>query len=91
MNKNKMIESLSKSNGEFTKRAITDLLDQAIVFIRKEVKKNKKFSYPALGTFVVRKRKARKGRNPQTGEEIQINASKTVGFRAAKAFKGYVN
>ena len=86
-----MIESLSKSNGEFTKRAITDLLDQAIVFIRKEVKKNKKFSYPALGTFVVRKRKARKGRNPQTGEEIQINASKTVGFRAAKAFKGYVN
>ena len=69
MNKNKMIESLSKSNGEFTKRAITDLLDQAIVFIRKEVKKNKKFSYPALGTFVVRKRKARKGRNPQTGKE----------------------
>ena len=91
MNKNKMIESLSKSNGEFTKRAITDLLDQAMGFIRKEVKKNKKFSYPSLGTFVVRKRKARKGRNPQTGEEIQINASKTVGFRAAPAFKGYVN
>ena len=91
MNKNKMIESLSKSNGEFTKRAITDLLDQAMGFIRKEVKKNKKFSYPALGTFEVRKRKARKGRNPQTGEEIQINASKTVGFRAAAAFKGYVN
>ena len=86
-----MIESLSKSNGEFTKRAITDLLDQAMGFIRKEVKKNKKFSYPALGTFVVRKRKARKGRNPQTGEEIQINASKTVGFRVAAAFKGYVN
>ena len=41
MNKNKMIESLSKSNGEFTKRAITDLLDQAMSFIRKEVKKIK--------------------------------------------------
>ena len=88
MTKNKMIVSLAKSNGEFSKRAITDLLDQAMSFIRKEVKKNKKFSYPTLGTFTVRKRKARKGRNPQTGEEIQIVASKTVGFRAAPAFKG---
>ena len=91
MTKNKMIESLAKSNGEFTKRAITDLVDQAMGFIRKEVKRNKKFSYPTLGTFIVRKRKARKGRNPKTGEEIQIDASKTVGFRAAPAFKGLLN
>jgi|TARA_B100000959_G_scaffold6551_1_gene6686 DNA-binding protein HU-beta len=91
MTKSKMIDCLAKSNGEFTKRAITEILDQAMGFIRKELKKNKKFSYPALGTFVVRKRKARKGRNPQTGEEIQIDASKTVGFRAAAAFKGFLN
>ena len=83
-----MIDTLAKSNGEFSKRAITDLMDQAMSFIRKEVRKNKRFSYPTLGTFTVRKRKARKGRNPRTGEEIQIDASKSVGFKAAPAFKG---
>ena len=88
MTKSKMINSLAKSNEEFSKRAITDLMDQAMSFIRKEVRKNKRFSYPTLGTFTVRKRKARKGRNPRTGEEIQIDASKSVGFKAAPAFKG---
>ena len=51
-------------------------------------KKNKNFSYPALWTFTVRKKKPRKGRNPQTGEEIQIDTSKTVGFHTALTFKG---
>lgn len=88
MTKSKMIDILAKENSGFTKRAIADLIDQAMGIIRKEVKKNKKFSYPALGTFTIRKRKARKGRNPRTGEEIHIDASKTVGFRAAPAFKG---
>ena len=77
-----MIDSLAKSNEEFSKRAITDLMDQAMSFIRKEVRKNKRFSYPTLGTFTVRKRKARKGRNPRTGEEIQIDASKRVGVQS---------
>ena len=88
MTKSKMINILAKENSEFTKRAITDLIDQAMGIIRKEVKKNKKFSYPALRTFIIRKRKAGKGRNPRTGEEIHLEASKTVGFRAAPAFKG---
>ncbi len=42
---------------------------------------------PGLGTFAVRERAARTGRNPQTGEEIQIAASKSVGFKAAKNLK----
>ena len=56
-----MIESLAKSNGEFSKRAITDLLDQAMVFIRKEVKKNKKFSYPSAGDIYSSQEKGSKG------------------------------
>lgn len=46
---------------------------------------------PGLGTFAVRERAARTGRNPQTGEEIQIAASKSVGFKAAKNLKDAVS
>ena len=51
------------------------------------LKKEKRFAYPSFGTFTVRSRKARKGRNPQTGEEIKIKASKTVGFKPAPTLK----
>ena len=63
-----LIHTLSKSNCEFSKRKISQLLDETMKLIRKEVKKNKKFYYPTFGTFSLRSRKARTGRNPQTGE-----------------------
>ncbi|MBT5633626.1 MAG: HU family DNA-binding protein, partial [Nitrospina sp.] len=53
----------------------------------KAIKKEKRFAYPSFGTFTVRSRKARKGRNPRTGEEIKIKASKTVGFKPAPTLK----
>ena len=56
--------------------------------ISKTIKKDGRFSYPGFGTWTVRQRKARKGRNPQTGAEIKIKASKTVGFKPAKELKG---
>ena len=87
MSKAMLIHTLSKSNCEFSKRKISQLLDETMKHIRKEVKKNKKFYYPTFGTFSLRSRKARTGRNPQTGESIQIKASKSVGFKPAKAFK----
>ena len=87
MSKAMLIHTLSKSNCEFSKRKISQLLDEAMKLIQKEVKKNKKFYYPTFGTFSLRSRKARTGRNPQTGESIQIKASKSVGFKPAKAFK----
>ena len=87
MSKAMLIHTLSKSNCEFSKRKISQLLDETMKLIRKEVKKNKKFYYPTFGTFSLRSRKARIGRNPQTGESIQIKASKSVGFKPAKVFK----
>jgi DNA-binding protein HU-beta len=54
----------------------------------KTIKKDKRFSYPGFGTWTVRKRKARTGRNPQTGETIKIAASKTVGFKPSTQLKG---
>jgi len=51
------------------------------------IRKDKRLALSGFGTFTVRKRKARTGRNPRTGEEITIGASKTVGFKAAPALK----
>jgi DNA-binding protein HU-beta len=63
------------------------MIDATFQAIAKTIKKEKRFAYPGFGTFTVRSRKARKGRNPQTGEEIKIKASKTVGFKPAPTLK----
>ena len=92
MTKNQLIESVQKScdGDNISKRLTGDVLDAAFENIQKAIKKNKRFSYPGFGTFTVRNRKARKGRNPQTGAEIQIKASKTVGFKPAPKLKNSI-
>jgi DNA-binding protein HU-beta len=82
---NNVIKSCKDPN--LSKRLTGDILDAVFENISKAVKKEKRFSYPSFGTFTVRNRKARKGRNPQTGEEIKIKASKTVGFKPAPTLK----
>ena len=59
--------------------------------ITKALKGGKQVSLVGFGTFAVKKRAARTGRNPRTGEAIQIRASKVPGFRAGKALKDAVN
>ena len=73
---------------DLSKKAAGDIIDCTFQTIAKDIKKSKRFAYPGFGTFTVRKRKARKGRNPQTGEAIKIKASKTVGFKPAPGLKG---
>jgi DNA-binding protein HU-beta len=71
---------LSKADAE---RALNSFID----ITKKTLKKEKKMALAGFGSFAVAKRKARKGRNPQTGEVISIKASKTVRFKPAKALK----
>jgi len=73
---------------DLSKKAVERIIDCAFESIAMAVKKDKRFSYPDFGTFTVRKRKARIGRNPQTGAKLKIKASKTVGFRPAPVLKG---
>ena len=89
MMKDQLIEAVQKScsGDNMSKRLIAEMLDATFENVHKAIKKNKRFSYPGFGTFSVRTRKARKGRNPQTGAEIQIKASKTVGFKPAPKLK----
>jgi DNA-binding protein HU-beta len=82
----KVAQGISKS-AEVSKKATAEIIDLTIGEIVKAIKKEKRFSFPGFGTFNVRSRKARKGRNPQTGEVINIKASKTVSFKPAPELK----
>ncbi len=74
------------ANG-MTKKAAGEMVDALFATIGKTIRKEGRFFFPGFGTWTVRQRKARKGRNPQTGAEIKIKASKTVGFKPAKELK----
>ena len=72
---------------ELTKVATNAVLTDLIDLLAKHLKKGDKIRIPALGIFQVRKRPARMGRNPATGEAIKIKASKKIAFRPAKELK----
>ena len=69
------------------KKQANELLEDFVGMIVKSLKKGEKIRIGGLGIFQVRKRPARMGRNPATGEAIKIKASKKVAFRAAKELK----
>ena len=72
---------------EMSKKATTELLNAFVDLTVKNLKKGHKVRITGLGIFQVKKRPARMGRNPATGEAIKIKASKKLGFRAAKDVK----
>jgi len=86
MTKGELIDAVAKT-AKISKVAAGDALDATFENIGKAIKKNKRFQVPGFGTFTVRSRKARKGRNPQTGAAINIKASRTVGFKPAPVLK----
>lgn len=91
MTKSELINAVwshKELGSEVTKKAVSEIVDCTFDVMGKTIKKDKRFSYPGFGTWTVRKRKARTGRNPQTGETIKIAASKTVGFKPSTQLKG---
>ena len=72
---------------EMSKKATTELLNAFVDLTVKNLKKGHKVRITGLGIFQVRKRPARMGRNPATGEQIKIKASKKLAFRPAKEVK----
>jgi len=79
-------ERLSEMH-EFPKRQANEMLGQVVEMIARSLKKGEKIRLTGLGILQVRKRAARMGRNPQTGEPVKIKASKKIAFRAAKELK----
>ena len=88
MNKGDLVNEVAKSVN--TKKEAQAAVDCVFDTITKALKKNGTVTLVGFGTFKVDKRKARKGRNPQTGEEIKIKAKKVPKFVAGKALKDAV-
>ncbi len=90
MNKQELIENIA-SSADITKAAAGRALDSVIDSITGSLKQGDSVVLVGFGTFSVRSRAARTGRNPQTGQEIQIAAAKVPAFKAGKALKDAVN
>jgi DNA-binding protein HU-beta len=90
MNKSELIAAIAAKTGE-TKKNAEASLNALIDVVTETLVKGDKVQLVGFGSFEVRKRAARKGRNPQTKEEIKIPASKAPVFKAGKALKDLVN
>jgi len=90
MNKADFIGAVADT-AELSKADTGRALDAIIEVIKKSLKKGDSISLVGFGTFQVRKRAARQGRNPRTGQTIKIKASKIPSFKAGKALKDAVN
>ena len=90
MNKTELIAAIAAKTGE-TKKDAEATLNAFVNVVSETLAKGDKVQLVGFGSFEVRKRAARKGRNPQTKEEIKIPASKAPVFKAVKALKDLVN
>jgi DNA-binding protein HU-beta len=90
MNKSELIDAVAEA-ADISKASATRAVDAVVDNITASLKKDDQVTLVGFGTFVVRSRAARSGRNPQTGETIQIKASKVPAFKPGKALKDAVN
>ncbi len=90
MNKADLIDSVAAKLGH-TKRDVTDIVESFIEETKKAVASGERVALSGFGIFEAQARKARLGRNPRTGETVQIKATKTPKFRAGAEFKAVVS
>ncbi len=89
MNKAELIHKIAKDS-KITKAQANRAIDSFIEGITRSLKRGEKTSLVGFGTWSISRRKARTGRNPQTGEPIKIPAKKVVKFTAGKWLKDYI-
>lgn len=90
MNKSELVNAIAKE-ADVTIDNADKCLDSLTKAITKSLEKNQNVTLVGFGTFQVKDRSAREGRNPKTGETIQIKASKVPSFKAGKTLKEAVN
>ena len=90
MNKSELIDAIAAS-ADISKADAGRALDATLEAVTGALKKGDSVSLVGFGTFAVKERAAREGRNPQTGQTIQIKAAKVPGFKAGKELKDAVN
>ena len=90
MNKMELVATIAEKTGS-SKKSAEESLDALISVVKETLAEGDKIQLVGFGTFETRKRAARKGRNPQTGEEMKIAASTVPVFKAGKVLKDTVN
>ena len=90
MNKSELIDAVAGAD-DMSKADASRAVDGVIGAVTQALKSGDQVTVVGFGTFLVRQREARTGRNPRTGETIQISASKVPAFKAGKALKDAVN
>lgn len=90
MNKTELIQKL-KDESDLNTKQITEVLDNMIDIIEKEIKSGESVRILGFGTFEKTSKPARTGRNPRTGESINIPAVSSVKFKPGKEFKNFIN
>ena len=90
MNKSEFIEAVAQ-NADIPKSTASKAVDAMVDVVGDTLKRGDQVSLVGFGTFLTRKREARQGRNPRTGETINIRASRVPSFKAGKALKDAVN
>ncbi|MCW8853732.1 MAG: HU family DNA-binding protein [Gammaproteobacteria bacterium] len=90
MNKSELVDAIAENSG-LSKADSGKALDAVIKSVGDALKNNDQVTIVGFGTFLVRQRAARTGRNPQTGAEIQIKAANVPAFKPGKALKDTVN
>lgn len=88
--KGDFVADLAEATGQ-SKREAEMCLESVVEILKARVSEDQRINLPGFGTFQLRERSARKGRNPQTGEEIDIAASVSPAFTASKAWKDSLN
>jgi DNA-binding protein HU-beta len=91
MNKSELVDAIAQKVDGITKVDIASVVDATMAAVKEALTQDESVMLIGFGTFSVGQRQAREGRNPATGETIQIAAAKTIKFTAGKAFKDAVN
>jgi len=91
MNKSDLIDAIAATDDSLTKAQANKALDAVLTAITKSLSDGNNVALVGFGTFSVKDRAERKGRNPQTGAEITIKAAKIPSFKAGKNLKDAVN
>lgn len=90
MNKSELVDAVA-DRADISKAAASRAVDSMVDVISEALGKGDQVTLVGFGTFLTRKREARQGRNPRTGENIQIKASRVPSFKAGKGLKDAVN
>jgi integration host factor subunit alpha len=90
MTKADIVEAIYEKIG-FSKKEATDLVEMVFETIKETLSKNEKIKISGFGNFIVREKRARVGRNPQTGQSIEISARRVLTFRPSQVLRAEVN